>query len=440
MFNALNGIGGGGQRDTFVVNNANTALAITFTICSLIGAPIYNIFGIRVIIPAALTYVLYVGSYLANNTPFTIICGAILGIGAGCLWTAEAGIMMSYPSETEKGRAFSIFWIVFNLGAMMGAAIPLGNEWYATTRQVQPTTYYAFMIVMFFGAILALALLPANKVIRHDGSVVSLHKFSNWRREMIAIFKLFRNWRMLILIPLFAGSNWFYVYQFQVYNGPNYITMHGRTINNFVYWWCQILGAAFFGWLMDWERLGRRKSRAYIGNTIVLVTLSSLWIACIFIQRRFTREMVMNPQFKEIDIDHPEYPGMCVLYALFGFADSIYQGFIYWLIGTMTNDTERAARFGGFYKTIQNAANAIASQVDATGTPYMTELAITFAINAIGLLLAYVVCWTVPDVTIEEVELADGAVEQMVGGQIHNMDETSLSHLSPYDDRKANIY
>lgn len=39
MFNALNGMGGAGQADPKVTNDANTALAVTFTVCSLIGAP-----------------------------------------------------------------------------------------------------------------------------------------------------------------------------------------------------------------------------------------------------------------------------------------------------------------------------------------------------------------------------------------------------------------
>lgn len=75
----------------------------------------YNIFGHRVLIPAALTYVLYVGSFLSTSDAFTIAAGCILGIGAGFLWTAQAGIMMSYPAEQDKGKAFSLFWMVFNL-------------------------------------------------------------------------------------------------------------------------------------------------------------------------------------------------------------------------------------------------------------------------------------------------------------------------------------
>lgn len=75
----------------------------------------YNIFGHRVLIPGALTYVLYVGSFLSRSDAFTIVAGAILGIGAGFLWTAQAGIMMSYPAEKDKGKAFSMFWMIFNL-------------------------------------------------------------------------------------------------------------------------------------------------------------------------------------------------------------------------------------------------------------------------------------------------------------------------------------
>lgn len=75
----------------------------------------YNIFGHRILIPAALTYALYIGSFLSDSGAFTIVAGAILGIGAGFLWTAQAGIMMSYPTEQDKGKAFSLFWMIFNL-------------------------------------------------------------------------------------------------------------------------------------------------------------------------------------------------------------------------------------------------------------------------------------------------------------------------------------
>lgn len=386
----------------------------------------YNIFGHRVLLPAGLAYVLYVGSYLTPNPAFTIATGAILGIGAGFLWTAQAGIMMSYPDEKDKGKAFSIFWMVFNLGATVGAAIPLGNNWNSTgTSTVKTGTYIGFMVIMGFGAILSLCLLPAHKVVRANGSPVSLHKFSNWKREAIEVFKLFADWKMLILIPLFAGSNWFYTYQFQVYNGGGFFDLQARSLNNLVYWLCQIVGAGFFGWFLDWSRLGGRKARAFMGNTFIILILVASWVGAIFVQKKFTYESVKEPGFVQVGVYDSGYAGYVILYAVFGLVDAIYQGFIYWLLGTMTNDTERAARYGGFYKTIQNAANAIAAQVDAIHTPFMTQIYINLAIELVGLLLAYVVCFKVSDVTVESVDnLMDGnAKEVMVGGQVEAIED-----------------
>ncbi|KAI9364802.1 major facilitator superfamily domain-containing protein [Pilaira anomala] len=425
MFNALSGLGAAGKSSTKAATDANTALSVTFTICSLIGAPVYNIFGHRVLIPAALAYVLYVGAFLSTSSAFTTIAGAVLGIGAGFLWTAQAGIMMSYPSEQDKGKAFSLFWMIFNLGATLGAIIPLGNEWNSGEKpDVKVSTYIAFMVIMAVGSLLTLALLPASKVIRSDGAQVSLHKFSNWKREAVEVIKLFKDWRMLILIPLFAGSNWFYTYQFNVYNAPNFMSIRARSLNNVLYWLFQIIGAGVFGWFMDYAKLGSRKKRAIYGNTISLLIIVSLWIGAIVIQKTFTRESILLDTNVPIDVYHSRYPGLVIEYALFGLIDAIYQGFIYWILGTMTNDTERAARYGGFYKTIQNAANAIANQLESTKVPYMTQLIVVFAINVVGLLLAYVVSTTIPDVTVETVDnLHDGhAVGTLVGGQLETIE------------------
>ncbi|GAA5813326.1 hypothetical protein MFLAVUS_006803 [Mucor flavus] len=429
MFNALGGIGGGGKSSTDAAVNSTTALSVTFTLCSLIGAPLYNIFGHRIMIPAALTYVLYVGAFLSTSDPFTIAAGAILGIGAGFLWTAQGGIMMSYPSENDKGKAFSVFWMIFNLGATIGATVPLANEWNSKASSVKQSTYIIFMVIMTLGAFMALAVLPANKVIRADGSKVSFHKISNWKREAIEVLKLFKDPRMLILIPLFAGSNWFYTYQFNVMNTPGFMTIRARALNNFLYWLFQIIGAGIFGIFLDSTKIGSRKARAIYGNALTLVIMTALWIATIFIQKTYTRESIAVPGYVQLDIDNPQYPGIVVVYTLFGLADAIYQGYIYWLLGTMTNDVERAARYGGFYKTIQNAAKAISDQLEATKTPYMTQLIVVFALNTVGVLLAFIVSKGVPNVTVETIEnLEDGhVVGTLVGGQLEDVDNGNAS-------------
>jgi hypothetical protein len=57
---------------------------------------------------------------------FVIAAGAILGICAGLLWTAQGSLMLSYPTETQKGRFIGIFWSIFNLGSVVGASVSLG--------------------------------------------------------------------------------------------------------------------------------------------------------------------------------------------------------------------------------------------------------------------------------------------------------------------------
>ena len=90
MFNALSGMGGGGQVNTTAANNANTALYTTFAIFGVLGGGIYNILEPRFTLFAGCsTYVLYASFFLYYNhymhQGFAIVAGGILGIEAGLL-------------------------------------------------------------------------------------------------------------------------------------------------------------------------------------------------------------------------------------------------------------------------------------------------------------------------------------------------------------------
>ena len=63
-----------------------------------------------------------------NAGGFVIAAGVILGICAGLLWSAQGSLMLSYPTEQEKGKYIAIFWTIFNLGAVLGAAVSLGQN------------------------------------------------------------------------------------------------------------------------------------------------------------------------------------------------------------------------------------------------------------------------------------------------------------------------
>lgn len=71
-----------------------------------------------------------------NAGGFVIAAGAILGICAGLLWTAQGSLMLAYPTESQKGRFISIFWSIFNLGGVVGAAVSFGANFHSTVRRI----------------------------------------------------------------------------------------------------------------------------------------------------------------------------------------------------------------------------------------------------------------------------------------------------------------
>ena len=125
MFNAVNGLGGGGQENEKTADNANVAVYATFSVVGFFAGSIANRLGIKLTLSlGGLGYCLYVSSYLSynhdQNSGFVIFSGAVLGVCAGMLWAAQGAIMMSYPPEQSKGRYISWFWMIFNLGAVIG--------------------------------------------------------------------------------------------------------------------------------------------------------------------------------------------------------------------------------------------------------------------------------------------------------------------------------
>lgn len=72
-----------------------------------------------------------------NAKGFVIGSGAILGLCAGLLWTAQGSLMMAYPTEGQKGIFVGVFWGIFNLGGVVGSSVALGQNIHSTVRDVR---------------------------------------------------------------------------------------------------------------------------------------------------------------------------------------------------------------------------------------------------------------------------------------------------------------
>ncbi|KAB2046810.1 hypothetical protein ES319_A13G001200v1 [Gossypium barbadense] len=281
MFNALSGMGGGGQVDSTATNNANTALYTTFTVFGILGGGIYNILGPHLTLAAGCsTYVLYAGSLLYYNEQqhqgFVIIAGALLGIGAGLLWACEGAIMTSYPPPNRKGTYISLFWSIFNMGGVIGGLIPFILNYHRNeAASVNDATYIGFMCFMSAGTLLSFAILPPNRVVRNDGTRCTDIKYSSVSKEATEVLKLFTNWKMLLIVPAAWASNFFYSYQF---NNVNAVLFNLRTrgLNNVFYWGAQMLGSIGIGYILDFSFQSRRM-RGFVGISVVALLGTAIW-------------------------------------------------------------------------------------------------------------------------------------------------------------------
>lgn len=101
MFNAVSGLGGGGQVNATTANNANVALYSTFSVVGFFAGSIANRLGIKLTLSfGGFGYFLYIASFLSynhtKNAGFVIFAGALLGVCAGLLWTAQGAIMVCH--------------------------------------------------------------------------------------------------------------------------------------------------------------------------------------------------------------------------------------------------------------------------------------------------------------------------------------------------------
>lgn len=338
MFNAIVGMGGAGQLSTLASDDANVALYSTFAVVGFFAGTFANRLGIRLTMSlGGLGYCIYAASFLSynhtQNLGFVVFAGAFLGVCAGLLWTGQGAIMMSYPPEEYKGRYISWFWIIFNLGAVVGALIPLGQDVNNHTGPVTDGTYAAFMVLMFAGAVIALFLCNASNVQREDGSHVILMKNPSWQTEFVGLWEtVYQDPWVVLLFPMFFVSNVFYTYQTNEMNAGLFDT-RTRTLNNVLYWLSQIFGAILFGYALDYKGLSR-SLRAKIALITLVVLTFVVWGGGWAWQRKQpTREQASAKDYVGIDwTDGGTYIGPMFLYIFFGFFDACWQTSIYWCV------------------------------------------------------------------------------------------------------------
>ncbi|KPV72064.1 uncharacterized protein RHOBADRAFT_48986 [Rhodotorula graminis WP1] len=419
MFNALSGVGGGGQVDPKAANDGSIALYACFSVVGFFSGSIINRIGARLAFSlGASGYALYMGALLNYNiratNGFVVAAGAILGCCAGLLWTAQGSLVLAYATEDQKGRLFSVFWIVFNMGGAIGSAIETGLSWNSTSNTVSNAVYIVFLVIGAVGALIPLLLVNPATIVRSDGTRVIPPIHPTWKTEFLGMWHLLKKETIvLMLFPLFFCSNFMYTWEQNSFNGA-LGTLRARSLNSLLFWVSQMFGAAVFGVLIDLKRFGRR-NRARASLAFLVVFHMAIWGASYHKQRGYYRTPD-GASVPRIDVKDSSYGGFAALYFFQGVLDAVTQNWAYWLMGAISNSPAQLARLVGLYKGIQSAGAAGAFAMDSALTPYMNELAATWAVCATGLLFAApVVHWRIKDHTEDEIVVV---AEPVMGGDL----------------------
>ena len=401
MFSAIGNLGAGGTQSITLSNITNAVLYALFALSGLVSGSFNNIFGPRItLFVGSLGYALYLAALWVYQEKaqdwFLVFSGAVLGICAALLWTAQGCIMLSYPLEAEKGRSFSIFWAIFNSGSLMGGLIALGiNLKEGGLDAVKVTTYIAFFAVIMVGVALTWTLLPPSRVVRTDGTVVQVARQNNAKEELHALLSTLKRKEILLLIPMMFSSNFFYAYQgsvaYKVFDAP------ARSVNGVIKSVGQILGAMLLGFLLDKLPMNRR-NRGFVGLALTAAFTIIAYSWGIKYQLPITRETKWAHKINYEDAAFAEPISIFILYDI---GDAFYQGLAYWIMGAITNDPFELARYAGMYKAVQSAGAAVAFAMDATLVPYINEIGAVFGLMLFSYPFAAMVIWGIRDSNYE---------------------------------------
>ena len=438
MFDALTALGAGGQEASmaYLANQALASLYGCFAVVGFMGGSIVNTIGAKTtFFLGTIGYTLYIGLLWSlertGNTGFVIAGGAICGISAGLLWSVHGMVIMSYCEEKDKAKGFAITWSLLSIGATLGGLISLlQNLNTSDSSGVNTGTYIAFMVIMLVGCVISLTLLNPTSIRRSDGSKLENFKQTSFKREIIDTLKLFSDWKMMLLLPAFFASNFFYSYQFGI--NAFYYSLRTRALNSMVYWLTQIIGTFGLSLILDNSKIGRKKRGLY-GFVVTCIFVIATWIGGAVFQQLFTRQSVPP----NVDWKDSNFGGPFVLYFMYGVSDAMWQSWCYWIMGSLSNESYKLARYTGFYKGVQSAGSAVSFGIDSLQVPFIRELGANFGMMLFSMPLMLVVALKVSETnyTKEEEVIPPAHIKDTL--ETTELTNESTEHIQVYNTEKV---
>ncbi|EEB89602.1 hypothetical protein MPER_12280 [Moniliophthora perniciosa FA553] len=352
LWNAMNALGAGGAREPYLVNAANALVFGLMGIFCLLGATGSGMdtctWSCR--IPDLLRRFVYQRQIRESV--------AIDGISAGLFWASEAAVAVGYPEPSKRGRYLNVWVWWRTLGPIVGGAIVLAlNNENGQRGHVSTDTYLIFIALQCLSVPVALALSPPEKVQRKDGTKVQPQAKVTLKQTFIDLWRCLQRREILLLLPIFSAA---YFNSYSSTFASLYFSVRARALNGFLGNFPVLLGSQLVSHLLDYKGLSR-KSRLVWGFWLVVITHILAWFYAVVIIADYRKN---NPV---LDWSHgaPFVRGFFVD-VFWSCSKQILQTWLYYIMGTLTNDISELTRYTGILRGIESFAQAVAYGLNAT--------------------------------------------------------------------------
>ena len=427
-----------------------SAVYLTFTVTCLFAPGIVNKFGVRVamfvgvlcygnLVLASLIYFEYGGETVQWSRRLVVAGGAVLGVGASALWTAQGRLILQYAARAEElesiknqidskssgnaGKLMSIFWSIFQCSSLVGGSISF--LYYNKKPEGSTSLYMVFLGFILIGAIFTQFLLPpgmlqSNKVneekilemkseqtplnddssaqydrsesqmSENDKSEATINEdlsTKSWFEEARGTIQIFFTREMMYLSPMFMYTGFNQPYQ-QATFGNRFFTKRTIGAELIIFHLMEILGAIVVGRFLDSEksRYDSPRKRAVICLGL-FVLINGTGNAIAFFQELSAKKsssIIAN----DISDLHCIVPSTA--FACWGFADAQIQVYCYWLIGSFYKSGDNHSRSVGWYKCVQSLGTAIGFYLIPTQRlNEITQLLVSSLLFLVGTALSF---------------------------------------------------
>lgn len=370
-------------------------LYLVFASGSLIAPALVNKFGPRTMMFAGGVFYVFFSLSLLLAGPLELtsyylvtVAAAAVGLGAALLWTGNGTMLLSYPTAENQASYISTFWVLFNLGAVVGGIQTFVTNLHDTADgDAAAATFWVYIVMGLVGTALVWALRPLERVVREDGTRCASPETSDLRGEIRGMASMLSSKPVLALIPLFVYSNWFYSYQLTVFSQGVFKSAASGLASAF-YWGAQMVGAKCLGCLLDSRSMTPpRRARVAMATSIVLISIS--WIWGFFANAAYHLDSD-EPQLH--DYDDPAFPQACALMTLWGFCDALVQTWCYWIMTQLYTSPADLGRIVGVFKFAQSMASSVAFFLAYAHLSALTQLVINTCLFALSIPGALYLC------------------------------------------------